>query len=417
MAVVGFAFFGPGAIRPFDGAQIWGGPTQGVRRLSWRIAVIQRMRGIDSTRNIGAIVVQAAADSGGGGARCRTNADGTCEVEIQLNGEAHGNVHASIATETDAYPLAAGDFAREQGPWGERPGHPSRINGRSKGELAVTVYARRGIFAAPFRDELAVEVERNGAPVRGARVKVGAETADLDGTTSDTRKTTTLSDQYGIARIGLAPRTHTLEVDIEAVAAGLTGTWSGVLPVVPGAIWLDPARLAERKIRIVAPVPRELAYATLATSSARVWGGVIPLFADPQGFATGEIDWPEGELLGRVPLWLTLASDPRASGAGTVGWPLPTSGDPVAQDERPFRDWLLLDGMPAAELRDADRRRRARGLAMIALFAAAVLEGVFLAESSDRKGARSWVGLLVAIATVALAFAVLGVVVMWKTSG
>src|SRR5439155_12841604 len=37
MAVVWFSLFVPGAVRSFDGAQVWGGPTEGTRRLSWRV--------------------------------------------------------------------------------------------------------------------------------------------------------------------------------------------------------------------------------------------------------------------------------------------------------------------------------------------------------------------------------------------
>jgi hypothetical protein len=86
-------------------------------------------------------------------------------------------------------------------------------------------------------------------------------------------------------------------------------------------------------------------------------------------------------------------------------------------DERPFRDLLLLDGLPAAEKRDQDRRYRARTLSAIALGAAAVLEGVLLAHSAQARGVRAWAWTALAIATVAFAFAAIGVVVMWKTSG
>src|SRR6185369_3134798 len=158
--------------------------------------------------------------------------------------------------------------------------------------------------------------------------------------------------------------------------------------------WLDPARVAEGKLHVVSPVLREIAYATLATGSARLWSGVVSLAADTQGFAQGEIEWPRVDDDGKSPLWLTLASDPRGTGAGTVGWPIARRGEnaasPPARDERAFRDKLLLDGMPAAEQRDVARRRRARTLSAVALGAAAVLEGVFLAETSRQKGERSW---------------------------
>jgi hypothetical protein len=86
------------------------------------------------------------------------------------------------------------------------------------------------------------------------------------------------------------------------------------------------------------------------------------------------------------------------------------------RDERPFRDELLLDGMPTAEKRDQDRRYRARTLSAVALGAAAILEGIFLAHGSGARGVRAWAWTAIAIATVTLAFAAIGIVVMWKTS-
>jgi hypothetical protein len=231
---------------------------------------------------------------------------------------------------------------------------------------------------------------------------------------------TIVSSERGEATFGVTPRMHAIDADIEIAATGRSATWRGILPVVPGAIWLDPAPLATGKVRVVAPVLREFAYATLATENARLWGGIIPLSVDARGFAAGEIDWPGAVhpmgprgLPSDEALWLTLASDPLASGAGTVGWPVPSDR---IRDERPFRDLLLLDGMPAAEKRDQDRRYRARGLSAVALGAAAVLEGVLLAHGAHPRGVRAWAWTALAIATVALAFAAIGVVVMWKTS-
>src|SRR6266545_1568994 len=396
MAVVGFAMLGPGAARPFDGAQVWGGPTDGARRLSWRIAVVQRLRGIDSTRDIGTIVVHAANGGQESTMRCRTRADGTCDVEMKLAREVRGQVHASITKEDGGEMLAAGYFARDSSQWGTDAGHRARMGGKTEGELELELYARRGIFAAPFRDELTVLVKRSMEPVRAARVTLRAEAADLDGDSSGDGSVSGTTGVAGDATFGVTPRTHVIEVNVEAAVSGRSVRWTGTLPVVPGAIWLDPAGLAVRKIRVLAPVPREIVYATLANKAFRVWGGAVPLVPDAGGFAGGEIDWPETAAAGLDGLWLTLASDPRASGSGTVGWPVDSAGGTVHRDEQPFRDWLLLDGMPWAERRDKGRRRRARVLSASALGAAAILEGVLLAETSFQKGARSWAWLAVA---------------------
>ena len=431
MAVVGFAMFGPGAVQAFDGARIRGGPSAGQSRLSWRITVLERFRSIDSTRNVGSVAVRARDHAGREAVvRCHTRSDGTCDVELDLATEGSGPVHAVVTAEASGAVLAQGELGQDIARWGRDPGHPALLKGSTSGDFVIEVHARRGVFAAPFRDELVVTARDGEAPLGGARVTLRTDAADLDGAGAASRAETMgaetsvelLSSERGEATFGVTPRMHAVDVDIDIVALGRSAAWHGVLPVVPGAIWLDPAPLAARKIRVVAPVPREFAYATLATPSARLWGGIIPLTPDERGFAAGEIDWPGPPLpLGHrgwpanpsEGMWLTVASDPLASGAGTVGWPVPSE---TTRDERPFRDQLLLDGMPAAEKRDLDRRYRARALSAMALGAAAVLEGVLLAQTARARGIRAWAWTAIAIATVALAFAAIGVVVMWKTS-
>jgi hypothetical protein len=219
---------------------------------------------------------------------------------------------------------------------------------------------------------------------------------------------------------------HTVEIDLEATALGRRGTWHGMLPVVPGAIWLEPGSVADPDLRIVTPVPRDVAYVTLATQKERLWSAAVPLAAaDARGFSRGSAPWPNltpvADTAQPPPMWLTVSSDPQQTSAGTVGWPVGRIGGPFRdaepRDERRFRDQLLLDGMPAADRRDARRRNGARALSGVALAAAAALEGVLLAQSSHARGWRAWAWTVMAVATVVLAFAAIGVVVMWKTTG
>ncbi len=422
MTVVGFALFGPGSIRPFDAAQIWGGPTTGLRKLSLRVAVVERMRGVDSMHAVGGLVLRARADDGAEQlVHCRTRADATCDVEIDFGRELQTRIWATITGDNELETLASGEIVGAS-QWGGAT-RPARLVGQATGDLRVALYAHRGIFAAPFRDELVAEVTRDGAPVPGATLTFHADAAELDGALPDA-SARVVTDVAGRGSVGIKPFTHTLEVSITAEASGVTGAFDGVLPVIPGAMWLDPTLIKGGTLRVTSPVPREIAYATLATGSARLWGAAVTLESNSMGFASGEVPWPTIDDSGQSPLWLTLSSDPRGSGAGTVGWPIPRPGgkdhEPFAREERAFRDKLLLDGMPSAEQRDVARRRRARTLSAVALGAAAVLEGVFLAETSRQKeemGARSWARLAIAIATIVLAFAAIEVVVMWKTAG
>ncbi|HKQ71089.1 MAG TPA: hypothetical protein VJT73_17200, partial [Polyangiaceae bacterium] len=176
MAVVGFALFGPGAVRPFNGAQIWGGPTEGASRLSWRILVLERLRGIDSTRNLGAIMVRVAVGEGSPvSVPCQTRPDGTCEIQVALAELLHGSVRATVEA-ADGSPLASGEFARDARGWGSE-GHPTRITGHASGELHLEAFAARGVFAAPFSDALDVYVYRGDEHVAGASVTLRADEA------------------------------------------------------------------------------------------------------------------------------------------------------------------------------------------------------------------------------------------------
>src|SRR4051812_38349135 len=102
MGVVGFAMFGPGAVRPFEGAQLWGGPPDGAGPLTLRVAVIERFRGIDSTYDAGRLTITAEtapanrADHASASANCATRTDGTCEVELALGGAAIDDVRATV---------------------------------------------------------------------------------------------------------------------------------------------------------------------------------------------------------------------------------------------------------------------------------------------------------------------------------
>lgn len=444
MAVVGFAMLGPGAVQAYDGARIRGGPTLGLKHISWRVAVLQRFRGIDSTRSPGKLRIQVHdGDKPETVAHCQTTSDGVCDVTFDFAAEISGPLRTAVFVESTGARLAEGDVAGDSAAWGRDLGHPARLRGQASGDFTIETSARRGVFAAPFRDDLIITVRDGTTPVRGAKVTLKSDALDLADVLpsehGDVTQTLVTSDQ-GEAVFQVTPRMHTVDVDIDVMHLGRTAEWHGLLPVVPGAIWLDPASVADRAMRLMSPVPRDVAYVTIATENERLWSAAVPVGTvdldysgalppiqkgmNPLAFSMGHIDWPAvartPDAQAPKPMWLTVSSDPRQTSAGTVGWPIGRIGWPIkgtpAADERPFRDQLLLDGMPAAEKRDERRRNGARALSGIALGAAAVLEGVLLAQRSHARGFRAWAWTVMAIAVVALAFAAIGVVAMWKTT-
>jgi hypothetical protein len=420
MAVVGAAWFGPGAARSYQVARVWGGPTEGMHRLSFRVAVMRRYRGIDSIVTGKSIEVRASAGAVPSAAgRCVTGADGICDVELRLETPARGPVELVVGSAGGNEPaLARGPVTGSLARWIERPPRGPEINGARGGDLEIHLYALRGVLAAPFPEPLALSVAGRGGEVRGqAQVTVslvGGDIAAAGTPTSSTASGTT--DERGRSRWTAIPRAHAVEVNAEAKWQGLEGRFAGVIPVVPGALWLDPQRRAGQ-LRVVSPVPRTRAYATLASRSARLWGATIPLENDEQGFASGTFPWPDAALPSDELVWLVLSGDPEGTGVGTVGWPLTRDGDTEPMAEQGFADTLLLDGMPAAEQREGDRRRRAAWLVAVALGATAGLEAALVLSTARAQGSGAWGRVMAAVAAIVLAFAAIGIVAMWKATG
>src|SRR4051794_6492055 len=182
LSVVGFALVGPGAAAPFSGAQIWGGPVERAATLSLRVSVTDRLQGIDSPRAACDFEVQARADDGRSASqRARTLTDGAADLDVPLSSPGHGRMRATVLTLGRAAPLASGFLARVGAEWGSEP-RGARLAGHAEGELSLRVAAARGVFAAPFPDQLVIEVHRSGGLVSGATVSVKADGAELSAT-------------------------------------------------------------------------------------------------------------------------------------------------------------------------------------------------------------------------------------------
>jgi hypothetical protein len=446
MAVVAVALFGPGAARPVQAARLWGGPTLGLSSLSWRVSLVRRFREVDSTIGGTAVVVRAETSSRSAASdRCTTVDDGFCDVELTLPEPASGALSVSVSRD-DGEPaaqaavrtseLASGRVSLDASGWRPQRIHHPEIAGSRRGQLLVRAFALRGVLVAPFWETIALTVaDSSGQPRANARIELkieGGESALVAGslarkpqtpTADDVRGSETASvvtDARGRAELYVIARAHEVQLTAEATAGTASGAFSGPLPIVPGALWLDPSSRAGGEVRVVAPGARPRAYATLATRSARTWAAVVPLVVDAQGFASGAVPWPARSISADEPAWLTLASDPLGRGSGTVGWPVGFAREEQGVPEQAFADELLLDGMPDAERREAARRRQAGWLVLAALGGAAGLEAILVARSAQTKAEktkRGWLGVAGAVATIVLAFAAIAMVALWKAMG
>ncbi|WP_437875046.1 hypothetical protein [Sorangium sp. So ce513] len=452
---------GPGSQRMTTGVRVWGAPVAGSEALALRIEGVRRMYGAEDPAAMPQIEVSAASagaplepwtgsiDTDGIGEALLRAPDGLKEpvlVRITRDGETLLEERVPLAPSSPAHTSPLPDAAHtsplpDAAHTSPLPGaaHASPLPGAAQGELRIRVTAPRGAMAAPFPERVRVAVEaEDGTPVAGARVEASAVGADLEGQGGGPVQVA--ADARGAAELAVKPLSHTVELTVHATrpgriagAPGPDGSWEGRLPVIPGAIWLDPGGLeGERPVlRLVSPSPRPRAYVSIGGARGRLLGAVVPLAPDGTGFFSGSLALPDGPaagsrdrpaglpdrpagLPGRPPGspdgpagspdgptgspdrpaglpdgpagasandatdWVVVAGDPYEQGAGTVAWPLAAA----AGSASPRRVALLADGLPAAEAREVARASQARRAGLAVLGATAAAEMLLLALRS-----------------------------------
>jgi hypothetical protein len=433
VAVTALLLLGPGALRPAVGVRLRGVPWAGGQVVTFRLEAVKSLYDVDDVTALDGIHVDAVAS----GARLGTwsgdaDTDGIAEVRLESPTPIEGPL--GVVVTRNGVLLAKGSIPL-------RPAEPVTtrrgiLAGTAQGDLAIQVEAVRGALAAPFPETLAFSVTEvlGGAPVQadlelavlGAELYAPGSAVNAAGLALPYRLTT---NDRGKARAVIKPLSHDVNLTITAKTLEKKGSWDGLLPVVPGAAWIapDPAG-GLGPLTVVSPAPHAFAYLSFWSEAGRVAGASVPLAKDADGFYRARVTPPLPT--GARILYASVAGDPLEMGAGTVAWPLRPAEASVAT--RPFE--LLLDGIPAAREHESGRAWAARraGLAVIAAAALAEialllyrsrasqrkLEAHFLEgepeNSPDRpallRSAREHIVLraLVAVAMIALAFAIIG---------
>ncbi|WP_437827697.1 hypothetical protein [Sorangium sp. So ce1153] len=398
IGLAALVLLGPGAQRLATGVRVWGAPVAGSEALALRIEGVRRLHGAEDPAALQDLEVSAAS----AGAPLErwtgsTGEDGIAEALLRAPGGLREPVVVRIARGGGALPLLEEQRVPLAPPLpatetSALPGAAQRsaLPGAAHGELRLRVTAARGAMAAPFPERVRVAVEtEDGAPAAGARVEASAVGADLEGQGGGPVEVA--ADARGAAELTLKPLAHAVELSLRATRPGSAppgmrgspgeGTWEGRMPVIPGAIWLDPGGLAGERpaLRLVSPAPKPRAYVSIGGERGRLLGAVVPLAPDGAGFFAGALALPDGPALGAGSVeWAVVASDPYEQGAGTVAWPL----SPAAGPAPPRRVALLADGLPAAEAREQARAWAARRAGLAVLGATAVAQMVLLALRS-----------------------------------
>jgi hypothetical protein len=375
VAVTAMVLLGPGAARPAVGVRLRGAPIEG-KTLSFRLEGVRRSYTVEEPMPLDDLRVDAVA----GGAQLgtwtgSTGPEGVAEVEIISPAKVTGQLELLITRKGRSLLGQCSIPLRPGASLGPKVGVvPGTV--QADQPLLMRVEVSRGILAAPFAEELRVRVGERGDPDRPARAELtlsvlGADLFEGPGTQGAPSSALTLhADERGPARFTVRPLAHQVDLSITARAGEATGKWEGTLPVVPGAIWIDPAQ--GPTLSLVSPAPHERAYLSFWSDAGRVGGAVVPLVRDAQGFYRGQVTPPAPT--GGGPFFATVAGDPLEQGAGTVAWPIePREG---AVLPRPLT--LLFDGMAAAEAREQQRAWEARRAGMFVVAAAAIVEVLLL---------------------------------------
>ncbi|MDI1446842.1 hypothetical protein [Polyangium sp. 6x1] len=361
VTVTALVLFGPGSPNAAPFVRVRGVPVAGGRTLALRLEGARRLFGVDDVAALEGVTVEGTD----AGTRFAPKAvslgpDGVGEASVETNAPLTGPLDVRVVQGKTV--LAEGTVPlRAPPPKGAPAGD---IAGISSGHYRFFVRARRGHLVSPFPEALDVSVglPEHASPYRPGFARIALS---LSGPGATITPETNQTDEEGRASFTITPLAHHVELVIAARDPdGNEGRWEGLLPVHPGAIWLDPD--LRSGLTFVSPAPRDRVYASVLTDAGRILGAVVPMTRDDAGFFRGRLDIA----LPADPAQIVVSGDPGERGDATIAWPL---ADRSASTAAPRLE-LLLDGSAAAEAREHARASSARRAAVFLVAVAALAE-------------------------------------------
>lgn len=421
--VVCYAWLVAGAPRKLYGARLYGGPSEGVSRLSLRVESVERVGEREAPFWRGPLSARVRAASGPEIVVSVPRADdGIADFTVDFARPLHGPVELELRDATSAL-LANGRFQVDVTRWAARARRRGGwVRGRTEQAVTVAVAAERGAFVIGASAPLIIRVERAGLPLAGVSLTLGADGGRLSN--ADRLRT----DDRGRAHVSFEPTELNPSLRVEArTDDGLRGALETPIVVVPGGLFVSAVD-STGSVRVESAVARDAAFFSLVSDRQRLAGGVVRLEPNGRGGAVGTLRVPRLE----SPAWLVASSEVDQNSAAAIGWPLGASPDPRQTFD--VADLLLLDGMPAAFAREAERRSRVRWLtaAFIAVaFALSVALLLLRVRAADRElsqhlqdfdreltehiAPRRRLPILVAVLAISLGFVTLGIVALARS--
>jgi hypothetical protein len=360
--IAALVFLGPGAEHATVAARVRGSPAEGSRSIALRAEVLRSVHDVAEPVALGDLTATATLP---GQAlpiwRGAAGSDGIAEVVLEGSTPLQKTIAIAITApgESGKRLLVQGEIPLRKAP------SPfvqlGAIRGTTKGTLEIRVDATRGVMASPFPEAIRVSVTRGGAPL-GTKVELA-----LSGEGMEIVPKALTTGEAGVGTATIKALAHNVDLAIVARAGDEQARWEGTLPVVPGAMWIDPASV-RGPLSIVSAAPRPRAYLSLWSADGRTFGAVVPLARDDFGFFRGRVEIPRP---GSKLTYATVAGDALEQGSGTVAWPLQPSEGAVSGEHAMT---LLLDGLPAAKARERARAWSARRAGLVLLGMAALAE-------------------------------------------
>ena len=422
--VVSYALLVAGVPRKLHGARVYGGPSEGVSKLSLRLESIERDGEREAAFWNGPLSVHAGTSSRAVdkvAVQVKHAVRGVADLELDFVRPVHGPIDFQLE-DASGVSLASGRFEVDVTRWAARARRRGGwIRSRADRGLVLSVAPERGAFVIGSSAALAIRVERAGLPIPGASLTVDAEGAELVGTEH------LRTNERGRARVFFEASELNPTLRVEARSEdGESARFETPIPVVAGgfqALWADGA------LRIESAVPRSEAFFSLVSDRSRLTGGVVPLGPNGHGGSLATIPLAKFQ----SPSWLVISSEVDQNSAAAIGWPLDSGPEPAQTFDVP--DLLLLDGLPSAFAREQARRSRVRWLttAFIALaFALSVVLLVLRVRAADRDisqhldqdlerglsvriAPRRLLPLLLAVLAISLGFVLLGLIVLSRS--
>jgi hypothetical protein len=383
-----------GATGDVRAAVVYAAPPAAMRSgLAWQIVVVREARGIPETIPDLAIVVTARAHGQEVTVRGKTSADGAFEAALPLAGVAPGEpvdvrvVEDGAPPETPALAEGVARSAARVDPQGEAvPGFLSPTKREGPVGLDVAILGGKLVVGFPSSVWIRTIDRATGTPL--PRVVVAADPEP--GLEAPQPRAT--SCESGWAEMPMVARGHVLGTSLVVHGeGGKESRWFGPLPVAPGSMQAAVPQEVEAgralAIDVVSPTVAKLAYVEVDDAVGRVAARILELGLEPDGYRHAAFEIPP---LDEGLYWLVTAGDPRGAetlGGAAIARPFRVRKGDLARagacedrarlaltQARGFPRAPALDGIGAARARDGKTHRRGIAIALVGLFAGAVLE-------------------------------------------